>query len=154
MSTYSTLRYNPLMFTNDRNQMRKVFFDSWKAHRESSPMDAMQKIITNIIELHPEYHALLEKKDNLEKDYLPEQGETNPFLHMSMHITLHEQINTNRPTDIKDIYQQLTQKHNSAHEAEHAMMECLGESLWQAQRDQNMPDEKAYMECLQKLCLQ
>jgi hypothetical protein len=133
--------------------MRKVFFDSWKAHRENLPMDAMQKIIANIIELHPEYHALLEKEDNLEKDYLPEHGETNPFLHMSMHIALHEQISTDRPAGIKSAYQQLINKYSAAHEAEHAMMECLGESLWQAQRDQTTPDEIAYIECLKKLCL-
>jgi hypothetical protein len=140
------------MFTNDRNQMRKVFFDSWKAHRENLPMDAMQKIIASIIELHPEYHAMLDKEDNLDKDYLPEQGETNPFLHMSMHIALHEQISTDRPAGIKNISQQLTQKHTSAHEAEHAMLECLGESLWQAQQNQSMPDENSYLSCLQKLC--
>jgi hypothetical protein len=140
------------MFTNDRNQMRKVFFDSWKAHRENAPMDAMQKIIANIIELHPEYHTLLEKEDNLDKDYLPDHGETNPFLHMSMHIALHEQISTNRPAGIADTYQQLIKTHNSAHDAEHAMMECLGESLWRAQRDQRMPDEDTYMKCLAMLC--
>ena len=139
------------MFNNDRNQMRKVFFDCWKAHQENLPMDAMQKIIANIIELHPEYHALLEKEDNLEKDYLPEQGKTNPFLHMSMHIALHEQISTDRPAGIEAIYQQLIQKYSSAHDAEHAMMECLGASLWQAQRDQSMPDEARYLNCLNKL---
>jgi len=114
-------------------------------------MDAMQTIIANIIALHPEYHALLEKDNNLDKDYLPDQGETNPFLHMSMHIALHEQISTNRPDGINKLYQELTRKCNSSHDAEHAMMECLGESLWRAQRDQTMPDEHAYLACLQKL---
>ena len=136
------------MFTNDRNQMRKVFFDSWKAHRENTSMDAMQKIIANIIDLHPEYHALLEQEANLDKDYTPEQGQTNPFLHMSMHIALHEQISTDRPAGIKSTYQLLIKKYGAAHDAEHAMMECLGESLWQAQRDQTMPDEQKYLNCL------
>ena len=136
------------MFTNDRNQMRKIFFDSWKAHRENTPMDAMQKIIANIIDLHREYHALLEKEANLDKDYTPEQGQTNPFLHMSMHIALHEQISTDRPAGIKSTYQLLIKKYGAAHDAEHAMMECLGESLWQAQRDQTMPDEQKYLNCL------
>jgi len=114
-------------------------------------MDAMQTIIANIIELHPEYHSLLDNENTLDKDYLPEQGETNPFLHMSMHIALHEQISTDRPAGIKTVYQKLTLKNNSAHDAEHAMMECLGEALWQAQRNQTMPDEAAYLICLQKL---
>ena len=114
-------------------------------------MDAMQTIIANIIELHPEYHSLLDNENTLDKNYLPEHGETNPFLHMSMHIALHEQISTDRPTSIKTTYQKLCLQHSSAHDAEHAMMECLGEALWQAQRNQTEPDEQAYLMCLQKL---
>jgi len=117
------------MFTNDRNELRKTFFDCWKARRENRPMDAMQQIIANIIELHSEYQALLENEAALERDYLPEQGETNPFLHMSMHIALHEQISTDRPAGIKLVYQKLTLQQASAHDAEHAMMDCLGEAL-------------------------
>jgi len=140
-----------MMFNQDRNQMRKVFFDCWKAHRDKTPMDAMQTIIAHIIELHPEYHALLENEAALYKDYTPEQGETNPFLHMSMHIALHEQISTDRPTGIKAVYQSIIMKQGSTHDAEHAMMECLGEALWLAQRNNRMPDETAYLECLKNL---
>ena len=140
-----------MMFSQDRNQMRKVFFDCWKAHREKAPMDAMQTIIAHIIELHPEYHKLLENEAALDKDYTPEHGETNPFLHMSMHIALHEQLSTDRPAGIKSVYQAIIMKQGSAHEAEHAMMECLGEALWLAQRNNAMPDETAYFECLRKL---
>lgn len=139
------------MFSNDRNQLRKTFFDSWKQKSAGAPLDAMQTIIANIVELHPEYHQLLESEDTLNKDYLPNQGETNPFLHMSMHIALHEQISTDRPAGIKMVYQKLRLKHRSDHDAEHAMMECLGEALWRAQRDKTMPDEQAYLKCLQKL---
>ncbi len=139
------------MFDQNRNQLRKVFFDTWKQKSTNSPLDAMQTIIANIIELHPEYHNLLENEDTLDKDYLPDEGETNPFLHMSMHIALHEQISTDRPPGIKIVYQKLTLRHGAAHDAEHAMMECLGEALWKAQRDQTMPDEQAYLKCLQKL---
>lgn len=139
------------MLSNDRNQLRKTFFDIWKQKTAGAPLDAMQTIIANIIELHPEYHQLLANEDALNKDYLPDQGETNPFLHMSMHIALHEQISTNRPVGIKTAYQKLSLKHGSAHDAEHAMMECLGEALWRAQRDKTMPDEQAYLKCLQKL---
>ena len=140
-----------MMFNQDRNQMRKVFFDCWKAHKEKAPMDAMQTVIAHIIELHPEYHALLENEAALDKDYTPEHGETNPFLHMSMHIALHEQISTDRPDGIKALYQSIIMKQGSAHDAEHTMMECLGEALWLAQRNQTMPDEIAYFECLRKL---
>ena len=140
-----------MMFNQDRNQMRKVFFDCWKAHQEKAPLDAMQKIIAHTIELHPEYHVLFENEAALDKDYTPEHGETNPFLHMSMHIALHEQISTDRPTGMKAVYQSIIMKQGSAHEAEHAMMECLGEALWLAQRNNTMPDEVAYFECLKKL---
>ena len=139
------------MFNQDRTQMRKVFFDCWKAHREGAPLDAMQKIIAHIIELHSEYHHLLENEATLDKDYLPDQGEVNPFLHMSMHIALHEQISTDRPNGIKALYQTIIMKQGSAHEAEHAMMDCLGEALWLAQRNNAMPDEVAYFGCLRKL---
>lgn len=142
------------MFTNDRNELRKTFFDCWKARRENLPMDAMQQIIANIVELHPEYQSLLENEAALDRDYLPEQGETNPFLHMSMHIALHEQISTDRPTGIKLVYQKLSLQSGSAHDAEHAMMDCLGEALWLAQKNNLMPDEQAYLACLQKLTRQ
>ena len=116
-------------------------------------MDATQQIVANIIKLHPEYHSLLDSDDAIDKDYSPDQGETNPFLHMSMHIALHEQISTNRPTGIQQCYTQISNKLGSEHDAEHAMMECLGESLWSAQRDQTLPDEAAYLECLKSLAI-
>ena len=139
------------MFDTDRNQLRKVFFDSWKSRTEGKPMDAMQEIVANIVELHPEYHSLLENHDALDKDYTPDHGETNPFLHMSMHIALHEQISTNRPAGIQDCYTQIITNTGSEHDAEHAMMECLGESLWKAQRNNTMPDETEYLQCLKLL---
>ncbi len=139
------------MFGNDRTQLRKLFFDCWRLHQQGAPLDAMQQTIAQIIGMHPEYHALLENPDNLDKDYLPEEGETNPFLHMSMHIALHEQIGADRPTGISKAYQQLCEQTGAAHEAEHAMMECLGEALWKAQRENRMPDEAAYLDCVIKM---
>jgi len=114
-------------------------------------MDPMQEVVANIVELHPEYHHLLENEENIERDFSVELGESNPFLHMSMHIALHEQISTDRPKGISDCFQRLCILHGGPHEAEHAMMECLGEALWQAQRNQTMPDEAGYMECLKKI---
>lgn len=139
------------MINQDRNQLRKTFFDCWQSHQQGQPLDAMQQIIANIIEQHPEYHALLENVESINRDYTPEQGETNPFLHMSMHIALHEQISTDRPNGISALYQTLCMQKGSAHESEHNMMECLGEALWQAQRNNTMPDEQAYLTCLKKL---
>ena len=114
-------------------------------------MDPMQEIVANIVELHPEYHQLLENEEIVDKDFSAETGESNPFLHMSMHIALHEQISTDRPAGIHDCYQQLCILYGGPHDAEHAMMECLGEALWTAQRNQTTPDETTYLECLKKL---
>ena len=139
------------MFSNDRNELRRVFFDCWKLKTEGRPLDAMQQRIADVIEQHPEYHALLQNESNLERDFDPAAGDTNPFLHMSMHIALAEQLATDRPPGIRLRHLQITQLTGSAHEAEHHMMQCLGEVLWQAQRNQRMPDENAYLDCLKSL---
>jgi len=89
------------MFGNDRRQMRLFFTEAWSKQKSGLPMEPMEKIVAEIIQQHPEYHSTLEQQDlALEKDYLPDSGETNPFLHMSMHISLQEQISTNRPPGI------------------------------------------------------
>ena len=139
------------MFSNDRTELRKVFYDCWKLKQSGQPLDALQQMIAGVIEQHPEYHGLLERESAMERDYHPAEGETNPFLHMSMHIALVEQISTNRPEGIRDCHASLARTLGSAHEAEHRMMECLSEAIWQAQRNNTMPDEAAYLACLKNL---
>ncbi len=139
------------MFSNDRTEMRKVFYECWQRKREGQPLDALQQMIAGVIEQHPEYHSLLDNDSHLDRDYSGAEGETNPFLHMSMHIALIEQISTDRPAGIRSCHQHLTRTLSSAHEAEHRMMECLSEAIWQAQRHNRMPDEAAYLNCLKSL---
>lgn len=139
------------MFSNDRTELRKVFFDCWQLRLTGRPLDALQQMIVSTIEQHPEYHDLFETASNLDRNYDSASGEANPFMHMSMHIALTEQISTDRPAGIRACHQQLTMAYGSAHEAEHRMMGCLSESLWQAQRNNTMPDEKAYLNCLKAL---
>jgi hypothetical protein len=139
------------MFGNNRNELRQVYLRCWQLKKNRLPMDPMQEVVANIIELHPEYHHLLEDEDNIDRDFSAELGESNPFLHMSMHIALHEQISTDRPTGIHDCYQQLCLLKGGPHDAEHAMMECLGEALWSAQRNQMPPDEATYLQCLRNI---
>jgi len=140
------------MFSNDRNQMRQVFIDAWQKQQDGQPLEPLEEVIANIAGQHPEYHSLLEDSDAaMGKEYLPENGETNPFLHMGMHIAIHEQLSTNRPAGIASLFQQLIMQSGDPHHAEHQVMDCLGEMLWQAQRDQSMPDEAAYLDCLRKL---
>jgi len=138
------------MFSSDRNELRRVFFDSWNLQLEGKPLDAMQQRIADVIAQHPEYHALLNDVENLDRDYDPAAGEGNPFLHMSMHIALAEQLATDRPAGIRACHARLTQFTGSAHEAEHRIMECLSEALWLAQRHNRLPDENAYIDCIRK----
>ena len=139
------------MFSNDRTELRRMFHDCWELKQQGQTLDPLQRLIVSVIEQHPEYHGLLENSDSLVRDYHPAQGETNPFLHMSMHIALIEQISTDRPSGIRECHQKLTQTLASAHKAEHRMMDCLSEAIWKAQLNNTIPDESAYLACLQNL---
>ena len=126
-----------------------MFTGAWKKHRDQVPMEPLERLIVAVIEKHPEYHKHLESPEAiLDKDFTPDGGQTNPFLHMGMHISLQEQISTDRPAGISALYRKLTKRTGDPHESEHMMMECLGQMLWEAQRARRMPDEKAYMDCL------
>ncbi len=138
------------MFGQDRTELRQMFFTSWKKHQNKQLMEPLEAVVAKIIELHPEYHALLEDEEALDKDYTPEMGQTNPFLHMAMHISIQEQLSTKRPTGIDQLYQSMLKKNKDPHETEHLMMECLGKMLWEAQSQNRMPDENDYLSCLKK----
>ena len=112
-------------------------------------LSALETIVADIIRLHPEYHTLLAHPEKaLDRDWLPEGGETNPFLHMGMHIAIREQLSIDRPPGVKAAYEALLEYSHDPHTAEHAMLECLAEALWRAQREGLLPDEKAYLTCL------
>ncbi len=139
------------MFGTDRNALRKLYCGSWEKFTSNQLLSALEQQIVSVVKLHPEYHSILEApKVSLNAEFTPEMGESNPFLHMGMHLGLHEQISTNRPAGIQDLYQQLVLKYGE-HDAEHTMMECLGEAIWTAQRNQTLPDEVAYFECLKSI---
>ena len=132
-----------------RSDTRQAFFDVWKKMQAGLPMTALETIIAEVIRLHPEYHALLDDgSKSLDKDWLPEGGETNPFLHMGMHIAIREQLSIDRPLGIKAAYAALLAKTHDVMQTEHEMLECLGEVLWRAQRDNRLPDEQAYLGCI------
>ncbi len=142
------------MFTTDRNQLRTFYREAWQKHRESRPMEPLESQIVDVILMHPEYHDLLEgPQDNLSRDYHPEDGRENPFLHMGLHLALREQLATGRPALCRKIFDQLLGINGDAHRTEHAMMECLAEALYQAQRQGGMPDERAYTTCLRHLLI-
>lgn len=125
--------------------------DAWQKHRAGQSLEPMQQIIVNVIELHPEYHKQLESADTLAKEYTPEMGQSNPFLHMGLHIAIHEQLSINKPKGVRSVYQQLQMKHQDSHKVEHMIMDCLAEMIWEAQSKGQAPDEKKYVKKLRKL---
>jgi hypothetical protein len=138
-----------VIFGQDRNELRKMYADTWKKHNAQQPLSPLQAQIAQVIAEHPEYHATV--NGDLEKDFTVEGAETNPFLHMGLHLGIREQVASNRPAGITAVFEQLASKRGDAHEAEHRMIDCLAETLWQAQRDQRPPDELHYLESLRKL---
>lgn len=143
-------RKSNVFFSQDRNQIRKFFQETWRKQQDGLPLQPLEAMIADIVAMHPEYHAHLEKND-LDQDYRPETGQTNPFLHMGMHIALREQLSTNMPHGITALHQQLLNRIKDPHETEHRMMDCLAEALWQAQRNNTAPDESQYLACIKNL---
>ncbi len=140
-----------MIFGNDRKQLRQSFHLAWEKARGSQILTPLEQQIADVITDHPEYHALLTDPDSLERDFTPELGQENPFLHMAMHLAIREQVATNRPTGIRAIHQRLAKRLGGVLPAEHAMIECLGVVLWEAQRSHRMPDEAEYLARLQRL---
>jgi hypothetical protein len=140
-----------MIFNQDRDQMRRYFAEVLRKHHERRPLEPLEDLILSVILLHPEYERILEDPEAaLGRDYLPEMGETNPFLHMGMHIAIREQLAADRPPGIAEAYRRLTARHGE-HEAEHRIMDCLGAALWEAQRTNTAPDEAAYLECVRRM---
>ncbi|MFZ5501992.1 MAG: DUF1841 family protein [Pseudomonadota bacterium] len=139
------------MFNPSRDEARNFLFASWRKRRAREFLTPLEDLVAQLIEKHPEYHALLEDAEKYQqRDYLPEQGETNPFLHLMMHLTIEEQLSIDQPRGIRAHFTRLSQQTGSEHDAQHLMMECLGEMLWQAQRNNTQPDAAVYLECLRR----
>jgi len=140
------------LFPNDRDNLRRMYAEAWRRRVEGMPLEPLQAQITDVIAIHPEYHDLLEGPDAaLQTDWTPAGGQTNPFLHMGMHLALREQLATDRPRGIADVYARLLARVGDRHATEHIMMDCLGAVLWEAQRSGRAPDEAAYLEALRLL---
>jgi len=141
------------MFNNiDRDQSRQIFFQSWSKHTRQEVLEPMESLVVDVIQLHPEYHALLDNPEsNRDKDYFPEMGETNPFLHMGLHIAIKEQLSINQPVGIQQHYQRLLSKYQDPHIVEHQIMECLAQMIWEAQQNKSFPDNESYLACLKAL---
>jgi hypothetical protein len=139
-----------MIFGDDRTELRKMYADAWRkfcGDEELSPLEAQ---IADVVASHPEYHGAV-SNDQIDKDYTPDGGQTNPFLHMGLHLGIREQVATNRPAGIASVYKALATKTGDAHAAEHQMIDCLAETLWEAQSQNNAPDERKYLQRLHQL---
>lgn len=141
-----------MIYSQDRKKLRQQYLDVWEKANNRQQLEPLEQLISDVISDHPEYHPLLRNTDAaIDSEFYPEHGTTNPFLHMGMHIALREQVATDRPPGIRELTRKMILKYRDSHLMEHEMMEALGQILWQAQRDNAEPDEKLYMELLQKL---
>lgn len=137
------------MFNPTRDQVRQFFFEAWRKHRNGLPLVGLETTAADLVLAHPEYHTMLDDPERyLNREWTPEDGQTNPFLHLSMHLAIAEQRSIDQPPGIRAALLQLAQRLGDGHEAEHAAMECLGEMMWRAQRTGTQPDVAGYLECL------
>jgi len=141
-----------MFFGQNRDQLRRFYLEAWRKFQHKEPMQPLEAMIGEVIAQHPEYHALLQDEEKaLSQEFSAESGQSNPFMHMGMHLGLREQLTTRRPSGIELVYAKLSKRLGDAHEAEHLMMECLGQAMWQAQQTGIPPNEEQYLECLQRL---
>ena len=139
------------MFEPSRDQARDFFFETWRKYRAGEPLVGLEAIALDVILMHPEYQSALDDPQRFrDRDYSPELGEPNPFLHLSMHVAIEEQLSIDQPIGVSGYFDALATKHGDRHDAMHDAMECLGEMVWRSQRDRAPPDAAAYLECLQK----
>lgn len=138
-----------MIFSNDRRSLRKMYAEAWRKRLAGERLTPLEQQIVAVADLHPEYHGELADCDP-DREYEPEEGGSNPYLHMGLHLALREQLATDRPAGISAIFAGLAARLGDRHQAEHRLIECLAETLWEAQRANRAPDEAAYLERLRK----
>jgi Domain of unknown function (DUF1841) len=139
------------MYAPSQRDVRIFFCNALRKHREGAPLSPMEALANDWISQHPEYHDALADVDvALAADYKVENGQTNPFLHLSMHLTITEQVAIDQPKGMAQSVRLLAHRHGSLHEAHHQVMECLGEMIWASQRAGMPPDGHAYLDCVQR----
>ena len=139
------------MFQPSQDDVRRFFCAAFARWREGVPLDPMQALAARWIAEHPEYHAeLADEPAALAAVYSVEQGRSNPFLHLSMHLTIDEQCSIDQPRGIRQAVELMAARRGSLHEAQHEVMECLGEMVWASQRSGLPPDGQAYLDAVRR----
>ena len=138
------------MFTPSSNDVRRFFCEAFRKQRSGEILSPMDAIAADWIVQHPEYDdVLLDADAAIARDYSVEGGQANPFLHLSMHLSIAEQVSIDQPPGIRAACGALTAR-LGPHEAHHQIMECLGEMIWKSQRNNSAPDTAAYIDCVRK----
>ena len=135
----------PAFDSHTREQLRQAYSDAWRKHRENAPLTPLEAMITDVVGAHPEYHAIVSDPDAAGFESAVAGGGENPFLHMGLHLAVREQVSIDRPPGVRGLLQSLQSRLGDWHSAEHALMESLAETLWQAQRAGTPPDEGRYL---------
>jgi hypothetical protein len=136
------------VFNPTRDQVRDTFFGAWRKYRGGQPLAGIEAVAVEVMLAHPEYHAMLDAPERYrDRDYVDEM---NPFLHMSLHLALEEQLSIDQPAGIRTRFARLIEHHGERHDALHEAIECLGEMVWRSQRDNAPPDAVAYLDCLER----
>jgi hypothetical protein len=139
------------MFEPSQHDVRRFFCEAYAKERDGLPLTPMETLAAQWIAEHPEYHAELADVDAaLAASYTVEEGRSNPFLHLSMHLSISEQVGIDQPSGIKQAVGLLAARRGSLHDAHHEVMECLGEMIWASQRSGLPPDGHAYIECVRR----
>ncbi len=139
------------MFNPSRDQVRQFFIDAWRKHRAREVVSPLEDAAIRLVMLHPEYHGLLEESETaLAREWTPESGEANPFLHLSLHLAVEEQLGIDQPAGLRAAFEARLARHGERHAALHDVLECLGETMWRAQKSQSPPDGEAYIECVRR----
>ena len=139
------------MFTPSQADVRRFFCSVYEKSRTGQPLEAIETIASQWLEEHPEYHTdFADAVSALDKMYDVEAGKTNPFLHLSMHLSISEQCSIDQPQGIRQAVELLTARRNSLHHAHHEAMDCLGQMVWESQRAGKPPDGAAYIACVQR----
>ncbi len=139
------------MFSPSQHDVRKFFCETYRKQRAGEVLTPLEAMASDWVEGHPEYHAELADMDAaLEANYAIEEGRTNPFLHLAMHLSVTEQLSVDQPRGIKQAFELLAHRLGSAHDAQHEVMECLGEMIWTSQRSGLPPDGEAYIDCVRR----
>ena len=139
------------MFTPSSDDVRRFFCEVYRKHRAHEILSPIEAIALDWIVQHPEHHEALDDVEAaLGRDYSVEGGQANPFLHLSMHLSIAEQLSIDQPPGIRAACRNLAQRLDSEHEAHHQVMECLGQMIWNSQRSGLPPDSAAYVECVRR----